>query len=307
MMAMKSQCALILLFALMLLSIHVESQVGRQKRDLYYESAYQPRGWFFAPGLTWMWPNDGSRTDTRISNREQLNDTLYSGVFRAGGRPGLYLEAGRHRFVENYFFIQHMDFGAHFKMLRGKEDFEGVVKDANQLLPVSNKGRFSESFAGLFVNVSNVMQLSDRSWVHHSFGLNAEYRILSNRKYEGPSGGMPHVFPGSFQGQLHYKLAIGWKADPGLYVLMALETPVLNIYPFDDGKSTVPYFASRYRPFILTLRVMFLDKTKSKSCENQPGTKSTDLDKENPGRHGSNDLFGRDAKMKGKQKRRRKA
>ena len=283
------------------------AQNGRQSRDLYYESAYQPKGWFFAPGVTWMWPTAMERADTRISNLEQQGDTLYSGSFRAAGRPGLYAEVGRHKFVEDYYFIDHFDFGAHFKMLRGKEDFNGVVKSQNDLLPAENKGRFSESFAGAFINVSNIIQLNDVLWVHNSFGLNAEYRVISRRSYEGLSTGMPHAFPDPFQGQLHYKLGFGWKADAGLYILTALETPLLNIYPFYDGKSTSPYFSSRYRPLILTVRVMFLDKTKTKSCENQPGKTITNVNKDRPGKHNSNDLFGRDVKMKGKQKKKRRA
>jgi hypothetical protein len=48
---------------------------------------------------------------------------------------------------------------------------------------------------------------------------------------------------------------------------------------------------------------MFLDKTKSRSCENQPGKRSTDVDKENPGKNENGSLFGPDVKYKGRRKR----
>ncbi|MFN8698834.1 MAG: hypothetical protein ACK5XQ_05855 [Flavobacteriales bacterium] len=295
--------ALVTSIALVLPVTQLHAQREKQLRDLYYESAFQKRGWFFAPGMTWMAPSGAERQDTRISNTEQENDTLYTGRFNAAGRPGLYLGAGRHKFVDGYYFINHLDYGAHFKMLRGVEEFTGRVKSPSGLTETDNRGRFSESFAGLFFNVSNIIQLSNTIWIHNSLGLNAEYRLITRRTYEGLSTGMPHVFPEAFQGQLHYKPGFGWKADPGLYFLIAAETPILNIFPFYDGKSTLPYFSTRYRPVIFTIQVMFLDKTKSRSCENQPGKRSTDVDKENPGKNENGGLFGPDVKYKGRRKR----
>jgi hypothetical protein len=288
---------------LALIALPAISQSERQLRPLHYENEYQPRGWFFAPGATWMWPSSSERQNTRISNAQEQGDTLYTGEFGASGRPGIYAEFGRHKFIRNYYVISHLDYGAHFKMLRGTEDFRGRVLSGTALTETENRGRFSESFAGLFFNVSNILQLSNTSWLHNTVGANAEYRVISRRSYEGLSTGMPHVFPDAFQGQLHYKIGFGWKADPGLYVLTSLETPILNVYPFYDGKSTLPYFSTRYRPLILSVRIMFLDRTRTRECENQPGQRSTDVDKEKPGKNASDNLFGPDVKYKGRKKR----
>jgi hypothetical protein len=290
------------LLLILLLGVTAHAQQAKQKRDLYYESTFRPKGWFFSPGLTWMWPSDARRTDTRISRAEMVNDTLYDGTFRSAGKPGLYAEVGRHRFIDGLYFLHHLDYGIHFKMLRGKEEFEGRVKTPSGLVATNNRGNFSESFAGLFINASNIIQFSNVTWLHQSVGLNAEYRVISHRSYDGLATGMPHQYPDDILGQLHYKIGLGWKADPGLYFMALVETPVLTAYPFDDGKSTLTYFSSRYRPLIITLRVMFLDKSKGRSCENQPGS-SDQVDKEKPGRHGSGDLFGPDVKMKGRRRR----
>jgi len=290
----------------LLLALLVQSgtaQYEKQLRPLHYENEYLPKGWFFAPGMTWMIPSAVDRQDTRISNKEQLGDTLYDGRFRASGRPGIYLAAGRHKFIRDYYVIDHIDFGIHARMLRGRERFDGLVKNENVLAPTENLGRFSETFAGVFFNASNITQLSNSIWIHNTLGANAEYRVLSRRQFEGVSTGMVHAFPEPFLGQLHYKLGVGWKADPGLYFLLSAETPVLNVYPFDDGKSTLTYFSSRYRPLTITLQVMFLDKTKTRSCENQPGKQSTDVDKESPGKNKNSGLFGPDVKYKGKKRR----
>ncbi|MFN8776177.1 MAG: hypothetical protein ACK5XV_05350 [Flavobacteriales bacterium] len=302
--AMTLSSSILIAALVWLFALPSSGQSGRQFRKLHYESDFQSRGWFFAPGMTWMMPSATDRQNTRISNLEQANDTLYSGSFSAGGRPGLYLGIGRHKFVDGYYFINHIDFGGHFKMLRGIEEFSGLVKADSMLAETQNAGRFSESFAGLFFRVSNIAQLGSTTWIHNSFGLNAEYRVISRRSYDGLSTGMAHSFPEAFQGQLHYRIGLGWKADPGLYFLLSAETPILNLYPFYDGKSTLPYFSTRYRPVILTLNVMFLDRTKSKPCENQPGRSSTQVDKENPGRNAAGDLFGPDVKRKVKRRRR---
>lgn len=279
------------------------AQYEKQLRPLHYENDYQSRGWFFAPGVTWMWPSSSDRQDIRISNREQQHDTLYDGQFKASGRPGIYAAFGRHKFVRDYYFIDHLDYGLAFKMLRGSEQFNGMVKSGNVLAATENRAKFSESFASLFFNVSNIVQLSNTVWIHNSIGANADFRIISRRQFKGNATGMAHNFPETLLGQLHYRPGLGWKADPGLYFLLSVETPVLNVYPFDDGKSTLTYFSSRYRPLILSLQVMFLDKTKTKACENQPGKQSTDVDKEKPGKNKSDSLFGPDVKYGGRRKR----
>ena len=290
------------LFALCLLwSFTANAQMERQKRALYYESEYQPKGWFGGAGFTYTIPTPRAFDDTRISNSPVANDTLYSGRFNPRGRFGLYFEAGRHHFTKKVYLVDHIDYGIHFKQYKGREDFEGLVK-TDSLIAVTNTGRFGYSYLGAFFNASNIFQLRDNIWVHNSLGANVDYAIIKKTSYQGPITGMSQVFPSNLQAQLHYKLGIGWKAGAGLYFLPSIETPILNVYRFDNGKSSMAVFSSRYRPIIVSVRVMFLDRTKTKSCENQPGSKQQ-IDKDKPGKHQSNSLFGDDVKMKKLRKR----
>jgi len=261
-----------------------------------------PGGWMFAPGITYMLPASFSRDETRTVFSENSIDTLYNGTFSSAGKIGAYLEVGRHHFLRRFYFLHHIDYGAHFKMLRGKEDFSGIMNAETSMLAVANKGKFSESFAGLFFNASNIWQVGDDKWIQNSLGINGDYRVISRRSYEGVSAGMSQEFPPNFLFQLHYKIGFGWKPQKNIFVMPMLETPILSIMPLDDGKSTLQYFSSRYRPIIFTLRIMFLDKSKfnGPECGEQPrnGGMPDGLSKDDAGKHKGDDLFGPDAKPK---------
>ncbi len=241
-------------------------QNGRQKSKLYGSNSYQNKGWFFAPGITLSPGVSGDRFETLRGSGDLSNDTIYSGRFDPKSRIGFYAEVGRHHFIENIYLINHIDYGAHFKMLRGTERFVGKVNTGSSLIETSNNAAFSESFAGAFFNASNIIQLTDHGWLHNSIGVNAEYRVIESRNASGFYGGIPQTFPADLVAQVHYKFGFGIKIDNGLYVLPAIETPILNLYTFNRGKSTLPYFSSEYRPLIISLRVMFLDKTADRKC-----------------------------------------
>ncbi|MDZ4752221.1 MAG: hypothetical protein SGI87_11430 [Flavobacteriales bacterium] len=243
------------------------AQEGRQFGDIYTPGTFRNRGWFFAPGITYMIPSKFNRDETRISHSEQLNDTLFTGEFQQRGKIGLYAEVGRHYFLKDLYLIHHLDFGIHVKNLRGTEDFNGRVRVDSVMMSTENRGYFGEVFAGAFFNVSHITQLSDKTWIQNGIGLNADYRVISNRDYEGPTTGMVQNFPNAFVGQLHYKLGFGWKPENGVYIVPSIETPILTLYPMDDGKSTLQYFFSRYRPIIVTIRICFLDKAEDRECQ----------------------------------------
>ncbi|MFZ4786137.1 MAG: hypothetical protein ACOYLH_11715 [Flavobacteriales bacterium] len=241
------------------------AQVGRHKPKLYGENAYQKRGWFFAPGITLMPGVSGDRFETLRGEGEFANDTIYSGRFDPSSRIGFYAEGGRHKFIENLYLIHHIDYGIHYKMLRGKEEYAGLV-NTGTLVETKNMAKFSEHFAGAFFNASNIIQFADNMWIHNSLGANFDYRFLNNRSSSGTYGNIPWSFPDPMVLQLHYKLGIGWKVDPGLYIMPTIETPILNILPGFNGKSTLHYFSSDYRPIIISIRVLFLDKTADRKC-----------------------------------------
>jgi hypothetical protein len=279
------------------LSLLGQAQMERQKRPLYFESAYQPKGWFFAPGLTYMLPNPHAANDTRLTSTSDGGDTLYSGQFDARGKFGFYAEAGRHHFSNKIFLIDHFDYGIHYKLFRGGETFDGLIR-TDSLRSFSNSGNFSRHYAGAFFNASNILRLGEYTWLHNSLGANVDYAFIQRNVYNGPTTGMDQQFQRNLLAQLHYKIGFGWKAGPGLYFLPSLETPILNAYTFDQGRSTLAFFSSRYRPILFSIRILFLDKTKGRSCENQPNAKTEDISKEKAGKHAPNTLFGPDVKSK---------
>lgn len=293
-----------LLFVLLVcISNGLLAQRGKQLTPLYVEGAsFQNKGWFISPGITYMLPEDRREFRTDYVTNNDNTDTIYSGDFTRAGKIGLYLEAGRHHFVRNRVLLHHLDYGIHFKMLRGREDFEGITNLNNTFVPVSNRSTYSESFAGAFFNASNIIQISDNHWIQNSLGVNVDYRVISRRASDIDFGAT-NGFPNTLLGQLHYKLGFGWKPDPGIFIMPMIETPILTAYPWEDGKSTLQYFVGRNRPLILTVRIQWLSKQQSRSCENQPGKNSPDLDKKRR-KKSSNSLFGDDAKkMKGIKKK----
>lgn len=265
---------LILLFALAISTLAVNAQSGRQKPKLYGSNSYKNKGWFFAPGLTFTPGVSGNRFETLRGTGDLRNDTIFSGRFDPKGKIGFYAEVGRHHFIENLYLINHIDYGVHFKMLRGSEKYVGVVGNGNSLIETTNNASFSESFAGAFFNASNILQVLDNAWIHNSIGVNIDYRVISSRNFSGFYGAIPQSYPTNLIAQLHYKIGFGFKLDPGLYVLPTIETPILNFYTFDRAKSTLPYFSSEYRPLIFTLRVMFLDKTADRKCVGKDTSKN---------------------------------
>lgn len=256
-------CLLLVLFGV----TTVFAQSGRQKRPLYtFGNQFNTGGWHFAPGATFMLPAESNRFESRLINTGEQIDTLFAGNFDARGRLGFYLEFGKQRFFEHPLFVHYIDYGVHFKQLRGRESFSGLVQNEGAPLVAANNGTFSDGFLGLYFNANHIVQTSDNAFVQLGLGLNAEYRLLTRRTFEGVAGALGQEFADPFQGQLHAKLGYGFRPEAGIFIIPTLETPILNIMPFYDGKSTLPYFNSRYRPIILTIRILFLGKNKAADC-----------------------------------------
>jgi len=272
------------------------AQRGRQLTPIYIPgTAYKNTGWFISPGITYMLPEDRKQGLTTYNGAADNMDTLYSGNFVRKGKIGFYLEAGRHKFISDRSIIDHIDYGIHFKMLRGVENFTGVTNNGVGMTPVESNSTFSESFAGAFINASNILQLSSNTWIQNSLGVNADFRVISNRN-AGVAYGADWNFPNPLLAQLHYKIGFGWKPEAGIYIIPMLETPILTAYPWDNGKSTLQYFVGRDRPLILTIRIQWLSKEKDRTCEGQPGKGPKSVDKDKPGKHEKSNLWGPDGK-----------
>jgi hypothetical protein len=289
------------LLVFILMGVAVSAQHKRQMTPIFVQgTAFKNTGWFVAPGMTYMLPLNRKETLTGYYENTEGGDTLYSGDFSRAGKIGAYLEAGRHKFYSGRVLLDHLDYGIHYKMLRGRDNFDGAVFGPGGSAPIQSNSKFSDNFLGAFINASNILQISDKFWIQNSLGANAEYAFIA-RRVAGPQFGAPWEDPGSIVGQLHYKLSFGWKPEPGMYIVPSIETPILGVYPWYDLKSTLPYYTGKYRPFIFTIRIQWLSMSSERKCENQPGRQ---VDTEKAGKHKSNDLWGpQDKKMERKRKK----
>lgn len=285
------------------------AQRGTQRRPIYLEgTAYQNKGWFISPGMTYMLPEERNQNLTMFTEVGDALDTLYSGDFKRAGKIGAYLEAGRHHFITNRILLNHIDYGVHFKMLRGRESFSGIsaAGAGAGYVPVVNDAKFSESFVGAFFNASNIIQLSNNKWIQNSLGVNVDYRVISRRVSEGNPYANTWQFPDPLLAQLHYKIGFGWRPEPGIFIMPMLETPILTAYPWDGLKATLPYFSGRSRPIIFTVRIQWLSKRPARECENQPGRMSTKVNQEDPGKRSGNSLWGTEGKKMTRKKKKAK-
>jgi hypothetical protein len=292
----------IVFFILVLLSSLTYGQYNRQLQPVYIPgTAYKNTGWFVSPGITYMLPLNRKESLTEYLDTGEASDTLFSGDFSRSGKIGAYLEFGRHKFFTDRRLLKHIDYGVHFKMLRGCENFSGIVNRGGAFAPVVSDSKFSDSYVGGFFNASSFLQLTNKHWIQNSLGVNADVRVIT-RHIAGTPYGADWQFPSMFLAQFHYKLGFGWKPEPGIYIIPSIETPILNVFPWDDGKSTLQYFTGRQRPFIITLKIQWLSKAGDRRCEGQPGQNMPDLEKK--GKHDGNDLWGpQEKKMKRKRRK----
>jgi hypothetical protein len=289
-------------FFLLAMSGALSAQYNRQLQPVYIPgTAYKNTGWFISPGITYMLPVNRNENLTMYSENALVSDTIFNGEFSRSGKIGAYLEFGRHKFFSDRVLLKHIDYGVHFKMLRGSEEFGGVKNESGIFSPVISRSRFSDSYVGAFFNASSFLQLSNKHWIQNSLGVNADFRIITRHIASLPYGA-DWQFPSPLLGQIHYKLGFGWKPEPGIYIIPSIETPILNVFPWDDGKSTLHYFTGRHRPFIITLKIQWLSKAQSRRCEGQPGQTMPDLEKGS--KHDKNDLWGpQEKKMNRKRKK----
>lgn len=250
-------------------------QIGKQKKELFSigNGNYKTSGWHLAPGITYMIPTLNQRNEYQIDT-EVTQDTLYNGNFNAGGKLGWYFEFGRHKFYEKK-LLTYIDYGLAYKVLRGTERFEGHLGGGATRVDYTYDEKFSNHFADAFINFNKIGQLGNYSFIQNSLGLNFDYRFINNQNSVAIETQTP--MPGNMMFQLHYKLGFGFKANKNLYIVPTIETPILNIVEWADGKSTLGYFNSQYRPIIFSVRFFWFDKQKQADCSGAVAPSSPEL------------------------------
>lgn len=225
---------------------------------------YERKGWLINPSLTYT-------LKPIKSNQLRLftgSDTVYDVMFDTKGKLGVGLEIGRFYAIDNSRIISYVDFSLGIKILRGAEKFEAVLDDPDRLDPyiVSGEGVFSQNYATASFNATNARPISRKVSLHNTLGLNADYRLTDY--YEYYDRGLPITLnePERFVFQAHYKLGVGVWVRNNLMVIPSVETPLVTFYEYDDLKSSLSIFNSRYRPLIFRLTVLLMDNKPDRKC-----------------------------------------
>lgn len=226
---------------------------------------YKMSGWFFAPGTTYMMTPFIYQNRTYDETRTQKYDARTRGL----GRPGIYAEIGRYKMLQYWRFFKFMGYGVSYKGLRGSEKANGQLVSIPSEAPLSEleqtQGNFDFHYAECFVNFNHIWRISKYNFIQHSWGANAGYAFMANQGGTtiSPVG---NENPGRIAAQLHYKLGFGIKMRGDWLIIPALETPILNAWPFENGRSSYGFFASRYRPVIFSIRFMFMRPANTLDC-----------------------------------------
>lgn len=233
---------------------------------------YHRRGWVFSPSLNYTLPG-------LKKPNERLwitGDSVYDVAYDPGGRLGVGLEFGRFHIIDRSRLISHIELNMGIKILHGIERFEATLDEAGRENPytIYGEGTFSHTYATMSFTASNIQQFSRTSFLQNSIGINGDYRVMANMNYDRQ--GMPINLqnPTRFIFQAHYRLGFGFKMARNLIVVPSIETPLITFYEYDDLKSTLAVFNSRFRPFILRLNILLMDKKAGRKCpSNKPKRK----------------------------------
>lgn len=260
--------SIILIMAIFLIPSGVLGQHNRWKPLFPVDDTnYKLSGWLVGAGATY--------TFSLPKNTEQVyqlgNDTLLTANFRAGGKLGFLVEVGRFTMTYNR-FIPYLDYGLSFKQIRGSQDYTGYLSESDSqdtILITQSTASFTNYYLSAYFNANNTIRVSEFGFIQNSLGLNVDYKVIETIKGTAP------IFPGTisssevFLVQLHYKLGYGFRLDKKHYLTFTLETPILTAFPWDDGKSTIAIFDSRYRPVLFSVRLLFLSTNSRPDC-NKP-------------------------------------
>ncbi|HKK39759.1 MAG TPA: hypothetical protein VJ949_10105 [Cryomorphaceae bacterium] len=234
---------------------------------------FERRGWIFSPALTYMLPQLKAPSQRVFFPGGAAYDIDYN----PAGKVGVGMEIGRFHVVDNSRLISHVQLNMGIKVLRGVERFEANLATETSSRPsaLQNEGAFSHSYATMSFVASNIQQFSRTGFVQNSLGINGDYRIAEASTYNKNDLPIDLANPSRFIFQANYSLGVGFRVSGNILVVPTLETPILNIYEYNDLKSTLKVFNTRYRPFILRVSVYMLDNKPDRKCPKKKTKRKT--------------------------------
>ena len=144
------------------------AQSGRQLRPMYRLDGgdYRNTGWFFGPGMTYTIPGANNDDAILFQQIDDTVDTLLIGSSSAKGKIGAYLEVGKFHFFKNPVLLDYIDYGLHYKMLRGAEDFNGTwYSEDGPVADFQNERYFNRQQVGAFFNAYKIVQTTDYTFL----------------------------------------------------------------------------------------------------------------------------------------------
>lgn len=237
--------------------------MDRKRPDLIpLEGQARRIGWFIGPGITWTLGRDRSEEEMFRSA-----DTVYSAAYDPAGRVGPYLEAGLSWYTRDPVIVDYLDVGLAYKDLRGSEAFSGMLVRGDSVLPLEGEGVFAERMLTLSVNANRFIPTFGYQFLQLSLGANADYRLGGRSEHDGDPRLNDHRFPPDVWAQAHARVGYGFKLTGRLLLIPTVETPVFSVIPADGSRfGAMQWFSTDHRPFILSVRCLFLRPRKGFDC-----------------------------------------
>lgn len=236
----------------------------RNKDDVFpLSERYRLGGLVVGAGITYMQGYNEEKEFFNYADSTTLSSMNY--YAKPKGQIGAFAEVGWFHSFKYPTIFEFMDFGLSYKWLRGKEEFrEQAWVDNNMIAENVSLNTFSDHTLSGNINFTSVIHTSENNFVTNAIGANVDYVIAPGRGGGRVIPGRQLKFPDLYA-QLHYKLGFGWRLSEKILMIPTLETPILGIYPFTHIKSTLDYFNTRQRPFLLSLRFMFI-RERTEDC-----------------------------------------
>lgn len=225
-------------------------------------------GFHFAPGITYSLPPFSEKKVELYRN----GDTVTNSALKGKGQIGLYFEAGMYHLLKYGRFFKYLDWSIAYKGLKGAEDYSyttQIESSSTTLASAEGKNSFKYKFLLANVNLNNIWQIGNYSFIQNAIGLNFDYAL--GKKETNTSSLISGSTFNRMIFALHYKLGFGYKINQRWFIIPSIETPILNIIPFEKGRSTLGVFDLRYRPLIFSVRIAWLRKPKANSCPTVDG------------------------------------
>jgi len=233
------------------------------------------KGWIVSPAFTYMLPPVKSPAQRAFFP----GGTAYDIAYKPAGRIGFGLELGRFYLIDKSRIISHVEMNGGLKILRAVENFDAAIdtETSSSGTPLlTGGGSFNHAYVTARFSASNIIQFSKYAFLQNSLGINADYRIAQIVNYSDQNLPIELQDPAPFLFQFNYSLGFGFKMAGNIILTPSVETPILNIYEYNDLKSTLGVFNTRYRPLIFRLNIMVLDRKADRKCPEKPKRKTVE-------------------------------